>query len=226
MSRNKYPEQTVRRILDTATRLFLKNGYEKTSMQAIVQELGMSKGAIYHHFHSKEELFEQVVMDYYASDDWYEEIARDETKNALEKMQAMFLYQMENEEKLAMDQLYFMQISDSRVLVEHMRVNMTESAPMIAVLIEEGNRDGSCHVEQPLETSELMLLIVNVWIGMFTSGREKFIAQLRLARFVLEGLGLPLIDKRLEAAALNYFDCAFDIRTGKCLSDFPRVVKG
>ena len=40
MSRNKYPEQTVERILDAAQRLFLEKGYEATTIQDIVDELG------------------------------------------------------------------------------------------------------------------------------------------------------------------------------------------
>ena len=56
MSRNKYPEVTVEKILDVSQRLFYEKGYEKTSIQDIVNELGgLSKGAIYHHFKSKED---------------------------------------------------------------------------------------------------------------------------------------------------------------------------
>ena len=33
MARNKHPEQTVQLILDTATRLFLQKGYDKTTLQ-------------------------------------------------------------------------------------------------------------------------------------------------------------------------------------------------
>ena len=56
MARNKYPEETVQRILEIAFHLFTTKGYEKTSIQDIVDALGMSKGAIYHHFKSKEEI--------------------------------------------------------------------------------------------------------------------------------------------------------------------------
>ena len=39
---------------------FLEKGYEKTSLQDIIRETGLSKGAIYHHFSSKEAIFETI----------------------------------------------------------------------------------------------------------------------------------------------------------------------
>ena len=44
-----------------AFRLFMEKGYEHTSIQDMIDELGgLSKGAIYHHFKSKEEILEAV----------------------------------------------------------------------------------------------------------------------------------------------------------------------
>ena len=40
MARNKHPEETVQRILTTASKLFLEKGYEKTSLQDIIRETG------------------------------------------------------------------------------------------------------------------------------------------------------------------------------------------
>ena len=61
MARNKYPEETVRHILDVAEELFMSKGYEHTTMADIVGGLGgLTKGAVYHHFKSKEEIFEAV----------------------------------------------------------------------------------------------------------------------------------------------------------------------
>lgn len=58
MARNKHPEETVVKILDVAMRLFVERGYEQTSMQNIIDGLGgLTKGAVYHHFSSKEEIF-------------------------------------------------------------------------------------------------------------------------------------------------------------------------
>ena len=62
MARNKYPEETVQLILDVSYRLFMEKGYEYTSIQDIIDNLGgLSKGAIYHHFKSKEEILIAVI---------------------------------------------------------------------------------------------------------------------------------------------------------------------
>ena len=47
MARNKYPEETVKLILDVATHLFVEKGYDATSLQDIINETKLSKGAIY-----------------------------------------------------------------------------------------------------------------------------------------------------------------------------------
>lgn len=62
MSRNKYPEETVNLILDVAQRLFIEKGYDNTTIQDIIDELGgLTKGAIYHHFSSKQDILDAVI---------------------------------------------------------------------------------------------------------------------------------------------------------------------
>jgi AcrR family transcriptional regulator len=47
---------TRERILDIALDLFIEQGYEKTSLRQIAEELGFSKAALYYHFASKDEI--------------------------------------------------------------------------------------------------------------------------------------------------------------------------
>jgi AcrR family transcriptional regulator len=51
---------TRQQIVATATRLFTDAGYEATSIEAILGACGISRGALYHHFVSKDVLFEAV----------------------------------------------------------------------------------------------------------------------------------------------------------------------
>lgn len=53
----------TRRIVDTATDLFLRHGFEKTSMDMVSAEAGISKPTIYARFANKAELFEAAVME-------------------------------------------------------------------------------------------------------------------------------------------------------------------
>jgi AcrR family transcriptional regulator len=52
---------TKRQILDGARQVFLLNGYAGTSIDQIINQSGVSKGAIYHHFDSKDALFNSLV---------------------------------------------------------------------------------------------------------------------------------------------------------------------
>ena len=124
----------------------------------------------------------------------------------MERLRALFRHEMSDREKLAVDELYFRQISDPRVFMEHMRLSILESAPQVAKVIEAGNRDGSLRVEQPLETAELALIMANVWIGLYADGREKFQRQITVCQKALEGLGLPLFNDELMEGMMAYFD--------------------
>jgi AcrR family transcriptional regulator len=54
-------QATRGRLVATAARLFAEKGYEATSIEDLLRELGMSRGALYHHFASKEAVFEAVL---------------------------------------------------------------------------------------------------------------------------------------------------------------------
>jgi AcrR family transcriptional regulator len=52
---------TRQRLIDVAVQLFTKHSFAGTSLQMIADELGITKAAVYHHFHTREELLVAVV---------------------------------------------------------------------------------------------------------------------------------------------------------------------
>src|SRR6516225_8046006 len=56
-------EATRGQLIAVARRMFAERGYEDTSIEAVLQEAGVSRGSLYHHFASKEALFEAVAED-------------------------------------------------------------------------------------------------------------------------------------------------------------------
>lgn len=64
MSRKVEQGQATRQELVTvATKLFAKQGYDGTSIEAVLAAAEVSRGALYHHFASKDALFEAVLED-------------------------------------------------------------------------------------------------------------------------------------------------------------------
>ena len=59
LSKEKRREQ----IKGIGLKLFIDNGYSKTTMDEIVQAVGISKGGMYHHFSNKEEIFLELLKD-------------------------------------------------------------------------------------------------------------------------------------------------------------------
>jgi AcrR family transcriptional regulator len=56
-------QQTRRELLRVATRLFAEQGYAETSIEQVLAQSPVSRGSLYYHFKSKEELFEAVLED-------------------------------------------------------------------------------------------------------------------------------------------------------------------
>jgi AcrR family transcriptional regulator len=59
-------QNTHEKILETATRIFIENGYTRATTRIIAQESGVTEITLFRHFGSKENLFEEVVESYAA----------------------------------------------------------------------------------------------------------------------------------------------------------------
>lgn len=57
MAKRKSKEERIKDITNAAIDIFLKKGYENTTMEYIAQKAGVSKGGLYHHFQSKDMIF-------------------------------------------------------------------------------------------------------------------------------------------------------------------------
>src|SRR5688572_29004750 len=62
-SQRERREATTAKLLATARRLFARDGYTATSVEAIVRAAGMTKGAFFHHFSDKADVFAAVYEE-------------------------------------------------------------------------------------------------------------------------------------------------------------------
>ena len=85
-------EETHTRILQSAYQLFAKSGYEATSVAEICQAAGVSKGAFYHHFPTKQAVFLKLMENWLAQLDLAFDKAINESQDvphALDRMAHM-----------------------------------------------------------------------------------------------------------------------------------------
>ncbi|WGV62185.1 TetR/AcrR family transcriptional regulator [Brevibacillus brevis] len=61
MSKAEQKQQTMQKLIEVAREMFSKKGYADAAMEDIVKQAGVTRGALYHNFGSKEGLFEAVL---------------------------------------------------------------------------------------------------------------------------------------------------------------------
>ena len=209
MARNKYPEVTVERILDVSQRLFLEKGYENTTIQDIVDELGgLTKGAVYHHFKSKEEIMDAVGDRMFFSNNPFEAVRGRTDLNGLQKLREAVRLNQSDEERVRLTAQSIPIAKSPRLLQEMIVSNRKVLTPYCLELIEEGNRDGSMHTDYPREIAELLPLLTSLWLlpSVYPASREQMKRKFLFLGEMLEKMGVPLMDDSIRALVDDFFD--------------------
>ena len=209
MARNKYPEVTVERILDVSQRLFLEKGYENTTIQDIVDELGgLTKGAVYHHFKSKEEIMDAVGDRMFFSNNPFEAVRGRTDLNGLQKLREAVRLNQSDQERVRLTAQSIPIAKSPRLLQEMIVSNRKALTPYFLELIEEGNRDGSMHTDYPREIAELLPLLTSLWLlpSVYPASREQMKRKFLFLGEMLEKMGVPLMDDSIRALVDDFFD--------------------
>ena len=209
MSRNKYPEETVERILDTAQRLFLEKGYEQTTIQDIIDNLGgLTRGAIYHHFKSKEEIIDAVTDRMFFANNPFEAVRDRKDLNGLQKLREAIRLNQSDRERTNLTVQSIPISKNPRLLMEMINSNRKILTPYYQELLEEGNRDGSIHTEYAKEIAELMPLLTSLWMlpSVFPGTKEDMKHKFLFIGEMLEKMGVPLFDQEILQIVDEFFD--------------------
>lgn len=213
MARNKHPEETVSLILDVSYRLFMEKGYEHTSIQDIIDHLGgLSKGAIYHHFKSKEDILVAVTDKMTEESNKMLAVIRDRTDlTGEEKLKMIF---KESILRPVQDDIFTVApnlSNNPRLLFSIFKETVQDAAPhYILPILEQGIKDGSIRTDYPAELSELIILTANIWTNpmIFDNSAEESYRKFMVFRQMMQGFGLDVVDDemlvRLQELAAIY----------------------
>lgn len=78
MARQRDTKETRERIINSATELFIEKGYSRTTLEDIVQRVGLTRGAFYWNFKTKKDILDEILNRY---ESFYREIYHSYTRS-------------------------------------------------------------------------------------------------------------------------------------------------
>lgn len=195
----KEQEYTAKRneILDGAQRLVFTKGYERMSIQDILDSLGISKGAFYHYFDSKAALLEAYIERGQDDlDEVFRAIVNDPSLSALDKFQRFFatLDRMRRTQQAFLADLIRVWFADDNAIVREKtdEVIVARRAPLLNAIVRQGVQEGVFTTPYPDQAGQVILSI--------TRGMGNVVLKLILA-FEQERDALHYINEIVAASA-------------------------
>lgn len=207
MPRHDPDQKTKQEILEAAMRLFSERGLENVNIEDVVKEVGVTRGAFYHYFKSREELIAGVMYKSFECDNTYLLADQQEGLNALEKLH--FVIKQNLRPRLEISDGMRKQMrklgSNPVVFKNEIMFQVNVMSAYIEKLLIEGNKDGSIHVAFPKQVSQIALLIV-AWISPYTFEvpYQEYVDKILFFEQLTNSLGVPLIDEEIKQLYLEF----------------------
>ncbi len=183
-------EKTRNAILDSAVDLFIREGFEKASMDAIALEAKVAKGTLYYHYDSKEGIVDAVIARYAkAMEERLAAAVSDRRLGFAGKAEA-FSAALKEVNSTTFSRLHHIRYID--IHDKTLAVMVTRGAPFFARILEEGNEAGECQVAHPLGYAEILLAAAHALIDP-EAGAEQVPRRLAaLAQMTASAFGMNL----------------------------------
>ncbi|MBW5448228.1 TetR family transcriptional regulator [Cohnella sp. CFH 77786] len=171
MARSKEFEESA--VLDKAMRLFWEQGYEKTSMNDLVEHMGIHRRSLYDTFGDKHTLFLKALDRYGDKNSAPLVRGMKSSKTAAEALQFLFGLTIRGEEDLPSGCLMVNSAVELAARDADVDTKSTEAFTTAEQLLKEiilwGQRDGEFTSEY--DAGELAEYLHNVWVGLRVMAR-------------------------------------------------------
>lgn len=211
MTRKNNPKQAIENIITISAKLFAEKGYDKTSMQDISDAVGMSKGGIFHHFSSKEDIFNAVMERQFEQitetvKKWLDEM---HGLTAKEKLRGLIRRNLMDEKIIKESGNMISSAAESpQIILAFTQDNVKKLAPIIADVIREGIEDRSISTAFPNECAEVLLLLLNFWCdtnifqGDFSTLQKRF----RFLQHLMRQLGVDILEDKIINSISDFYE--------------------
>ena len=175
-------EHMVRKeaFVEAAQRLMQARGYERISIQDILDEVGASRGAFYHYFDSKQALLEAVIDRMVeAGLASVEPIVRDPSLPAPAKLARVFggIGRWKTDRRDLIEAFLDVWLSDDHAVVREKfrRKLVARFVPTLAAIVKQGMDEGSFQVQSPDETARVLMMLIQ---GLQDEALDLYVARL------------------------------------------------
>ena len=206
MPKHDPSEKTKSEILTTAVRLFWEHGLDRVNIEDIVKEVGVTRGAFYHYFKSREALVSAVVDKIHLDNNPFVLAQKAEGLNALEKFRLAINISIDfNEDKAVIVHEIRKAIDNPIFFKSDFLSQMNVLTPFLEELLIEGNKDGSMSTPYPKQAAQAITLLFGTWISplLFPVSDKEFEDKVSFLELFSNLIGVPVIDSQLKERFLK-----------------------
>ena len=159
----KSAEERKNEILDVAEQLFAAKGFDNTSTNDIINEIGIARGTLYHHFKSKEEILDAVIDRITGTLlREAEAIAADRRIPLLDRLSESIMA-LNVDSRIGEEVMVQVHKPQNALLHQKMQKQLIGGiVPILTGLIEEGRESGVFHTPYPAEAAEMVMIYSNI----------------------------------------------------------------
>ena len=173
-------------ILDTSLQLFMKKGFDATSISDILSQLDIARGTLYYHFESKEAIMDAIIERLLNQVlEKIEKLMTNDSLSQAEKFMGFFasinLTQLTGDEEIVD---YFNQPQNALFHEKSNRLLIKKLSPVLAQIISEGMESGLFDTPYPAETAELILVGITGFVDSKDSPVEENQTNRRMESFL------------------------------------------
>lgn len=155
----KEAEERRNEILDVAEKLFGTKGFDQTSTNDILNEIGIARGTLYYHFKSKEEILDAMIERIDKQLVAKAKMIAENKKIPVLQRLTMTIMALNLDNDLGHEVMEQVHRPQNALMHQKMRENLlAEVDPLITGLVEEGIEQGICRTDYPAEVVEMTML--------------------------------------------------------------------
>lgn len=185
----KDPEDRRNEILDTAEQLFFTKGYTKTTVNDMLQAIGIAKGTFYYYFTSKEEVMDAVVMRFIETGVIAaKKIATNEELTVHEKLLQIIMAQKPNTPSKMQMIEEFHEPDNAQIHQKSLTETILQLTPILTEVIEQGIEQKLFFTPYPRESIEFLLSSSQFLFdeGIFKWTPEEMVQKIQAFIYIME----------------------------------------